>query len=164
MGTETTKVEQLDHFFSTSAARMDRWRELNARAQTWAAARQGKDAPRSRRRWRRCAPIEDFFAYPGPRLMKVLQERIAADDALGVERLVRRMSGCTAFRQLSLRQRRMGDGRRRCSKHARPFRPRSKAARPAGRISRPCSSAPRRPQTARRSLRKFAACDASKTR
>ena len=38
-------------------------------------------------------PLEDFFAYPGPRLMKTLAERISSDDALGVGRLVRRMSG-----------------------------------------------------------------------
>ena len=28
--------------------------------------------------------LEDFFAYPGPRLMKALAERISSDDALGV--------------------------------------------------------------------------------
>ena len=38
-------------------------------------------------------PLEDFFAYPGSRLMKTLADRIAADDALGAARLVRRISG-----------------------------------------------------------------------
>ena len=33
----TTNQLPLDHLFSTSAARNDRWRELNAAAQTWAA-------------------------------------------------------------------------------------------------------------------------------
>ncbi|MBP6534730.1 MAG: hypothetical protein KA218_06710, partial [Arenimonas sp.] len=81
----------------TSSMRLDRWRELNASAQTWAAeARNGKphkgraevDAALEEVR-----PLEDFFAYPGPRLMKTLADRIAADDALGVASLVRRMSG-----------------------------------------------------------------------
>ena len=86
-------VEQLDHFFSTSAARMDRWRELNAQAQTWAAAPQGDGRAAVEAALAAVRDIEDFFAYPGLRLVKALQERIAAGDALGVGRLVRRMSG-----------------------------------------------------------------------
>ncbi len=38
-------------------------------------------------------PLEDFFAFPGQRLMKTLAERIASDDASGTGRLVQRMSG-----------------------------------------------------------------------
>jgi arginine decarboxylase len=86
-------AEQLDHFFSTSAARMDRWRELNAKAQTWAAAPQGDGRAAVEAALVGVIAIEDFFAYPGPRLMKALQERVASGDALGVGRLVRRMSG-----------------------------------------------------------------------
>jgi arginine decarboxylase len=88
---------RLDHIFSTSAARNDRWRELNARAQAWSAAAQaGK--PREGRAPVEAAlaeltALEDFFAYPGPRLMKTLGERINGDDALGVARMVRRLSG-----------------------------------------------------------------------
>jgi arginine decarboxylase len=81
----------------TSAARLDRWRELNARAQTWAAEARG-GSPRDVRAAVEAAltevrPLEDFFAYPGAHLMNALAERIASDDALGVSRLVRRMSG-----------------------------------------------------------------------
>jgi arginine decarboxylase len=85
-----------DHFFSTTAARLDRWRELNAKAQAWAAdAQSGK--PRDGRATVEAAlkelnALEDFFAYPGPRLMKGLSERISSDDAPGVGRMVRRMS------------------------------------------------------------------------
>lgn len=88
---------RLDHIFSTSAARHDRWRELNARAQAWsAAARAGK--PRGGRAavevvLAELVALEDFFAYPGPRLMKSLGERVNGDDALGVARMVRRLSG-----------------------------------------------------------------------
>ena len=88
---------RLDHLFMASAARHDLWRELNAAAQTWGAgARGGK--PRAGRAAVEEAlaavrPMEDFFAYPGPRLMKTLAERIADDDAMGVARLVRRLSG-----------------------------------------------------------------------
>ena len=93
MTTTKTDAEPLDHFFSASAARMDRWRELNARAQTWAAAPQGDGRTAVEEALAKVAAMEDFFAYPGPRLMKALQERIADGDALSVGRLVRRMSG-----------------------------------------------------------------------
>ena len=90
-------VSRLDHFFSSSAARLDRWRELNARAQTWAAeARRGN--PRGERGAVEAAltevrALENFFAYPGLRLMIALADRIADDDAMGVARLLRRISG-----------------------------------------------------------------------
>jgi arginine decarboxylase len=97
MASPTTSTPHLDHFFSSSAARLDRWRELNARAQTWAAAAPG-GKPGSARAAVEAAlvelyALEDFFAYPGPRLMKALAERISGDDALGVGRMVRRISG-----------------------------------------------------------------------
>jgi arginine decarboxylase len=97
MATTATGVPHLDHFFSTSSARLDRWRELNAKAQIWAAsARSGN--PRGGRAAVEAAlaevrPLEDFFAYPGLRLMKVLAERIADNDVMGVARLVLRLSG-----------------------------------------------------------------------
>jgi arginine decarboxylase len=97
MTNETKSATHLDHFFSTSAARLDRWRDLNAKAQAWAAdAQSGK--PRAGRAAVEAAlvelyALEDFFAYPGPLLMKALAERISSGDALGVGRLVRRMSG-----------------------------------------------------------------------
>jgi arginine decarboxylase len=96
MTSQTPSVNHLDHFFSSSAARLDRWRELNAKAQTWAAEAQG-GKPREGRAAVEAAlvelyALEDFFAYPGPRLMKSLAERISGDDALGVGRMVRRMS------------------------------------------------------------------------
>ncbi len=88
---------RLDHIFSTSAARHDRWRELNARAQAWSAAAQG-GKPREGRAPVEAAlaelvALEDFFAYPGARLMKALGERINGDDALGAARMIRRLSG-----------------------------------------------------------------------
>jgi arginine/lysine/ornithine decarboxylase len=97
MATQTPGATHLDHFFSTTAARLDRWRELNAKAQTWAA-----EAERGKQRDGRAAveaglvdlnALEDFFAYPGPRLMKALADRVSSDDAGSVGRLVRRISG-----------------------------------------------------------------------
>jgi len=96
MAASTNNVPRLDHFFSTSAARLDQWRELNAMAQTWAAetrsTKPGGGRSAVEAALATVLPLEDFFAYPGARLMKRLAERIAADDALAVARLVRRMS------------------------------------------------------------------------
>ena len=96
MTTETHEGQQLDHLFSISAARLDRWRDLNAKAQTWAAEmRSGKgaggagpvlDALRDLR------PMESYFAYPGAQLLRTLDDRIADGDAMGAARLVLRMS------------------------------------------------------------------------
>ena len=97
MDTTVTGTPQLDHFFSSSAARLDRWRELHAKAQTWAAEAQRAKAGSGRAAVEAALvelyALEDFFAYPGPRLMKALAERISSDDALGVGRMVRRISG-----------------------------------------------------------------------
>jgi arginine decarboxylase len=71
---------------------MDRWRELNARALAWAAGARGERAA-VEAALAEVLPLEDFFAYPGPRLLKTLADRVAADDAYGAGRLVRRMSG-----------------------------------------------------------------------
>jgi len=93
----TSPTRTIDHFFSSSAARMDRWRELNAKAQAWsAAARSGK--PGATRAAVEAAlaevrPLEDFFAYPGPRLMSSIAERIAGGDATATGRVIQRISG-----------------------------------------------------------------------
>ncbi len=82
----------LDHFFSTVEVRLDRWRELNSKAQIWATEGRGGGRAAVEAALVEIRALEDFFAFPGLRLMRVLAERIAADDALGVARLVRRMS------------------------------------------------------------------------
>src|SRR6187551_2166194 len=94
----TGKLEtRVDHVFVASAARLDLWRELNAAAQNWVAdARGGRRGPGRATVEAALAevrPLEDYFAYPGPRLMKTLAERIADADAMGVARLVQRLSG-----------------------------------------------------------------------
>ncbi len=96
MTKEAPSVAQLDHFLSTSSMRLDRWRELNAKAQTWAAdAQSGKRGGRAavEAALAELNALEDFFAYPGPRLMNALTERISSDDAHGAARMVQRMSG-----------------------------------------------------------------------
>lgn len=97
MATAASGATTLDHFFSSSAARLDRWRTLNAKAQAWAAESRGGRSASGRAAVEAALaevrPLEDFFAFPGHRLIKTLAERIASDDALGSGRLVRRLSG-----------------------------------------------------------------------
>jgi arginine decarboxylase len=95
---ETTGSQQhLDHLFSNSAARLDRWRELNAKAQAWAAeTRGGKGRQGGAAVVEALAavrPMESYFAYPGAQLLRILDERIADNDALGAARLILRISG-----------------------------------------------------------------------
>lgn len=96
MTTETNESHRLDHLFSNSAARLDRWRELNAKAQTWAAeARSGKTASGAAPVQEALADLramESYFAYPGARLLRALDDRIADGDAMGTARLILRMS------------------------------------------------------------------------
>ena len=168
MANPSPRAPNLDHFFSSSAARLDRWRELNAKAQAWAAdARGGK--PGGARAAVEAAlaevrPLEDFFAFPGLRLMKTLAERIASDDALGTGRLVRRMSGALlsgSYRNDSGEWESSDDSAGSVPDRM-PLVP--AAARRAGRISKPCSSRRRRPPTFRRSPTRSAACAAPRTR
>ncbi len=96
----STKVPdaQLDRFFSMAEARLDRWRSLLQAARSWEAA---ANQPRSEveklkeivsaafvelRQW------EDFFAFPGPALMKMVQERVAAADPIGTVGMVQTIS------------------------------------------------------------------------
>src|SRR5512146_810989 len=97
MATSATTTSKVDNFFASSSARLDRWRELNAKAQAWSAGARSGNARGGRAAVEAALadvrPLEDFFGYPGPRLMKTLADRIASDDALGVGRMVRRLSG-----------------------------------------------------------------------
>jgi len=96
MASTPGKSNKVDHIFQASAARLDLWRELNATAQTWSAhVRAGK--PGAGRAAVEAAlaevlPLEDFFAYPGLQLLQTLRERVVDDDAMGVARLVHRLS------------------------------------------------------------------------
>ena len=93
----TANQLSLDHLFSSSAARNDRWREVNAAAQAWAADLSPANTKKGRAgvasALAAVRPLEDFFAYPGQALLKVLADRIEEEDAAGVARLVRRISG-----------------------------------------------------------------------
>lgn len=96
MASETNGSQHLDHLFSNSAARLDRWRDMNARAQTWAAEARGGNGELAgapvREALADLRPMESYFAYPGAQLLRALDDRLAEGDAMGAARLILRMS------------------------------------------------------------------------
>ena len=76
-------LQPVDKFFSASEARSDRWRELNAAANAWASAKHdGAAAPQHvLRLFNELSPMEDYWSYPGPSLMRSLKESLDAHDA-----------------------------------------------------------------------------------
>jgi len=87
---------KIDHFFSAVAARLDLWRDLSRAAQAYAAspASRGEAGLQAACHHALTAlvPIEAFQAYPGPRLLNAIKERVAGGDAFGTARLVQRVS------------------------------------------------------------------------
>ncbi|HEX4914278.1 MAG TPA: hypothetical protein VFV51_09985, partial [Vicinamibacterales bacterium] len=91
-----------DHFFSAIAARLDLWRDVNHAARAWAATGTSRNDAKLQASCdaalNAVLPMEDFQAYPGPRLINVLKERQAKGDAIGVARLVQRVSSALMTR------------------------------------------------------------------
>src|SRR3954471_24570839 len=87
---------RIDQFLLMHSARLDNWREITARAETWQAGeidRAELDASITA-----MEPVEGYYAYPGPTLFAALRERIAANDAAGSARLARRFSNALLTR------------------------------------------------------------------
>ena len=81
---------RIDQFLLMHSARLDNWREMTILAEGWhAGTAQRKDAEAA---FAALEAVEGFHAYPGPKLMAALRERIAADDTVGSARLARRFS------------------------------------------------------------------------
>ena len=91
------KTMDLSNFFSAAEARMDRWSQLNTTARSWESAAKGG---RSTEKFKseaasicdELAPLEAFWAYPGPKLMGTLKERLASGDAVGFARLAQKIT------------------------------------------------------------------------
>jgi arginine decarboxylase len=96
--TAKPSTARVDQFFTVAEARFDRWRFLLQAARDWEAAvsQQHPDKEKYQamvstafgelRQW------EDFFAYPGPTLLRVLDEHVASGNATGAARLTQSIS------------------------------------------------------------------------
>ena len=85
--------QPVEKFFSASEARSDRWRELNAASNAWASAKDDGAAAHQRvlRLFNELSPMEDYWSYPGPGLMRSLKEGLDAHDAGTFARLAQRI-------------------------------------------------------------------------
>ncbi|WP_274629851.1 decarboxylase [Arvimicrobium flavum] len=89
--------ERIDHFFSMPAARADKWRELTAIANDWAAGTADRSSVEAT--LDSLGAIEEFHAFPGRRLTSKLRERLHADAAESFAELARRLSRSVVTRQ-----------------------------------------------------------------
>jgi arginine decarboxylase len=87
-------TKQLSSYFSMSQARVDRWRSVHRLARKLAAGAPLADSLRKQAAEEIAAlePIEDLCAYPGPKLMAALKERLQTADYGGLARLAQRIS------------------------------------------------------------------------
>ena len=84
--------------FSIPDTRSDYWAQAAIVGRAWAAAaRRGEETSRLRtaaeESLAELLPLEDFFAFPGPRLVHILQQRLQAGDAHGFAALAERING-----------------------------------------------------------------------
>jgi arginine/lysine/ornithine decarboxylase len=87
----------LSHFFSEGEARIDRWRQMNAAGRAWEAAiAQGQSDEKfyaeAVQLYTEIRPLEDYWAYPGPRLMTTIGEVIEEHNAGAFARIVQKIS------------------------------------------------------------------------
>jgi len=89
-----TAARKLTEYFSLSQARVDRWRAVHRLARKLAAGSQLTDSLRAQAAEELAAltPIEDLCAYPGPRLLGTLKERLQTGDWAAFARLAQRIS------------------------------------------------------------------------
>ena len=84
----TDTADRIDYLFAAPEARLDRWRDLVKSAQQCVACSPGAKETCAKL-FTALIPYEDFFAYPGPRLMGVLRDRFESGDTIGALRCAR---------------------------------------------------------------------------
>ena len=87
-----TNSARVDRLFSTGEARLDRWYKLTLAAQTWAARPDKSGRAAVETAFAELRQPESFFGYPGPRLLRAIEDEIAQGDGGDVARLVARIS------------------------------------------------------------------------
>ncbi len=91
---------RIDQFFAGPGARADRWRDVVDAAQAWSVGR--GDRAKFEQSLGGIGATEEYFAYPGSRLLKLLQDTAAANDARATTNLARGIA--TALVTRSFRQ------------------------------------------------------------
>ncbi len=89
---------QVDQFFTGAEARSDRWRTLLQQSRQWESAVAKETAKAKSHQsqvleaFEELLQWEDYFAYPGSKLLAAVREQINSGDAAGTTRLVRAIS------------------------------------------------------------------------
>lgn len=81
---------RIDSFFLMHSARADSWRMVHSLAEAWAAGTASRAEVKAA--LADVAVLEEFHAFPGPRVMRVLQQHLEADDAAGSAAIIRQIS------------------------------------------------------------------------
>lgn len=96
--TAKASAVRVDQFFTVAEARFDRWRTLLQAARAWESAANQQQREKDKRQATTLGTLrdllqwEDFFAYPGYKLLESLKERISSGDAIGTSRLAQSIS------------------------------------------------------------------------
>jgi arginine decarboxylase len=96
-----SNAETLADGFSIPDQRADHWAQAAVVGRAWTAAALRADdtahlVEAARNALADVLPLEDFFAFPGPRLVRTLQQRLAEGDAAGFAALAQRINGALA--------------------------------------------------------------------
>jgi arginine/lysine/ornithine decarboxylase len=88
---ETPRVDQ---FFMAQESRFDRWRNLLQASRLWDRSFAAQDSNQAQHQtavtniFQELRQWEDFFAYPGEKLLASLEDRVFSGDATGAARLI----------------------------------------------------------------------------
>jgi arginine decarboxylase len=97
MSSETQHREpRIDQFVSGPGARVDRWRELLDVATAWSAGT--TERAKFDTALAELSVLEEFFGYPGHRVLAALRETVAGGDARATLRMVRKIAAALATR------------------------------------------------------------------
>ncbi len=94
----TPEAPRVDQIFMGAEARFDRWRALNQASRFWDRSTSKQDSGKTEHRaavtncFQELQQWEDYFAYPGQKLLASINERIASGDAAGTARLIQSIS------------------------------------------------------------------------
>ncbi len=88
------EAPRVDQIFMGAEARFDRWRALHKASRMWERSTSQQDSSKAEHQaavtkcFQDLLQWEDFFAYPGQKLLTSLNERIVSGDAAGATRLI----------------------------------------------------------------------------
>jgi len=87
---QDAQERRIDEFFAGPGARADRWRSLVEAVKAWSVGTSNRAAFETQ--LAQIAVMEEFHAYPGPKLLAALKDRAAANDSAGALALAMRIA------------------------------------------------------------------------